>query len=102
MILKLLLSIQIICKVFKKILILKHYSNVDKECTNLIVFDDMIADMINNKKLNSVVTKLFISGRKLNVSFAFITQSCFKVPKDARLNSTRFFIMKFPNKRELQ
>ena len=80
-----------------KILILKHYSNVDKECKNLIVFDDMIADMINNKKLNSVVTELFIRGRKLNV--AFITQSCFKVPKDARLNSTRFFIMKFPNKR---
>ena len=76
--------------------------NLDKEHKILIVFDDMIADMINNKKLNSVVTKLFISGRKLNVSFAFITQSCFEVPKDARLNSTRFFIMKFPNKRELQ
>ena len=76
--------------------------NVDKERKILIVFYGMIADMINNKKLNSVVTELFIRGRKLNVFFAFITQSYFKVPKDARLNSTRFFIMKFPNKRELQ
>ena len=68
----------------------------------LIVFDDMVADMINNKKLNSIVTDLFIRGRKLNISLAFITQSYFKVPKDVRPNSTHFFIMKFPNKRELQ
>ena len=68
----------------------------------LIVFDDMIADMINNKKVNPVVTELFIRGRKLNISIAFITQSYFKVPKDVRLNSTHFFIMKIPNKRELQ
>ena len=58
--------------------------------------------MINNKKLNSVVTELFIRGRKLNISLVFITQSYFKVPKDVRLNSTHFFIMKIPNKRELQ
>ena len=76
--------------------------NVDKECKILIVFDDMIADMINNKKLNSIVTELFIRGRKLNISLVFITQSYFKVPKDVRLNSTHFFIMKIPNKRELQ
>ena len=76
--------------------------NTDKERKILIVFDDIIADMINTKKLNSIVTELFIRGRKLNVSFVFITQSYFKVPKDARLNSTHFFIMKIPNKKELQ
>ena len=68
----------------------------------LIVFDDMIADMINNNKLNPIVTELFIRGRKLNISIFFITQSYFKVPKDVRLNSTHFFIMRIPNKRELQ
>ena len=68
----------------------------------LIVFDDMIADMIHNKKLNSIVTKLFIRERKLNSSLVFITQSYFKVPKDVRLNTTYFFITKIPNKRELQ
>ena len=56
----------------------------------LIVFDDMIADMINNKKLNPVVTELFLRGRKLNISIVFITQSYFKGPKDVRLNSTHF------------
>ena len=76
--------------------------NVDKDRKILIVFDDMIADMINNKKLNSIVTELFIRCRKLNISLVFITQSYFKVPKDVRLNSTHFFIMKIPNKRELQ
>ena len=68
----------------------------------LIVFDDMIADMINNNKLNPIVTELFIRGRKLNISIVFITPSYFKVPKDVRLNSTQFSIMKIPNKRELQ
>ena len=58
--------------------------------------------MINNRKLNSVVTELFIIGRKLNISLAFIAQSYFKVSKDVRLNSTHFFIMKISNKRELQ
>ena len=76
--------------------------NPDKENKILIVFDDMIADMINNKKLNSIVTELFIRGRKLNISLVFITQSYFKVPKDVRLNTTQFFIMKIPNKRGLQ
>ena len=47
-----------------------------------MVFDDMIADMINNKKISSVVTELFVRGRKLNISLVFITQSYFKVPKD--------------------
>ena len=76
--------------------------NPNKENKILIVFDDMIADMINNKKLNSIVTELFIRGRKLNISLVFITQSYFKVPKDVRLNTIHFFIMKIPNKRELQ
>ena len=76
--------------------------NQSKKRKILIVFDDMIADMINNKKLNSMVTELFIRGRKLNISIVFITQSYFKVPKDVRLNSTHFFIMKILNKRELK
>ena len=76
--------------------------NAGKKCKILIVFDEMIADMINNKKLNPVVTELFIRGRKLNISIVFITQSYFIVPKDVGLNSTHFFIMKIPNKRELQ
>ena len=75
--------------------------NPGKERKILIVFDDMVADMINNKKLNSVVTELFIRGRKLNISIVFNMQSYFKVPKDVRLNSTHFFIMKILNKREL-
>ena len=84
----------------------KVYKNIDnynlgKENKILIVFDDVTADMINNKKLNSIVTELFIRGRKLNISFIFITQSYFKVPKDVRNNSTHFFIMKIPNKTEL-
>ena len=76
--------------------------NPDKENKILIVFDDTIADMIHNKKLNSIVTELFIRGRKLNISLVFITQSYFKVPKDVRLNTTHFLIMKIPDKRELQ
>ena len=61
----------------------------------------MIADMIKNRKINSIVTELFIRGRKLNISLVFITQSYFKASKDNRLNTTHFFIMKIPNKREL-
>ena len=83
------------------------YKNIEDYNPNekrkiLIVFDNMVSDMINNKKLNLVVTELFIRGRKLNISIVFITQSYFKVPIDVRLNSTHFFIMKIPNKRELQ
>ena len=76
--------------------------NHDKENKILTVFDDMIADMIHKKKLNSVVTEFFFRGRKLNISLVFITQSYFKVPKDVRLNTNHFFIAKIPNKRELQ
>ena len=76
------------------------YKNIEdynpiKKRKILIVFDDMIADMISNNKLNPIVTELFIKGRKFNISIVF------KVPKDVRLNSTHFFIMKIPNKREL-
>ena len=80
---------------------IEDYNSIKKRKI-LIVFDDMIADMINNNKLNSIVTEFFIRGRKLNISVAFITQSYFKVPKDVTLNSTHFFIMKNPNKRKLQ
>ena len=76
--------------------------NPDKEKKILILFDDMIADITKNKKLDSIVTELFIRGRKLNISLVFITQSYFKVPKDVRLNTSHFFIAKIPNKRELQ
>ena len=79
------------CDVYKNI---DDY-NPDKENKILIVFDDMIADMIHNKKLNSIVTELFIRGRKLNISLVFITQSYFKVPKDVRLNTT-FSYLKNP------
>ena len=83
------------------------YKNIEdyslgKKRKILIASDDIIADMINNKKLNSIVTELFIRGRKLNISIVFITQSYFKVPKDVRLNSAHFFIMKIVNKRELR
>ena len=76
--------------------------NPNKENKILIFFDDMIADMIHDKKLNSIVTKLFIRGIKLNISLVFITQSYFKVLKNVRLNTSHFFIAKIPNKRELQ
>ena len=76
--------------------------NPDKENKILIVFDNMISDMIHNKKLDSIVNELFIRGKKLNISLVFITQSYFKVPKDVRLNTTLFFIAKTPNKREIR
>ena len=76
--------------------------NADKERKMLIVFDDMIADLINNKKRSSIISEMFIRGRKLNISLVFITQSYFKVLKDVKLNSTHFLIMKILNKRELQ
>ena len=68
----------------------------------MTVFDEMIADMINNKKINSVVPELFIRDRKLNISLVFITQSYFKVPEGVKLNFAHFFIMKYQNKRELR
>ena len=58
----------------------------------------MIASMLSNKKLNPVVTELFIRARKLNISLVFITQFYFALPKNIRLNSMHYFILKIPNK----
>ena len=93
MIQKLLLNIQMIWTVFIKIL----KNTIPKNQTILIVFDDTNADMFSNKKLNPIVTESFIRGRKLNISPVFITQSYFSVPKNIRLNSTHYFVMKIPN-----
>ena len=77
-----------------------YYPN--KKRNILIVFDDMIADMLSDKNLNPIVTEMFIRRRKLNIYFAFITQSCFPVPKNITLNSVHYFVMKILNKWELQ
>ena len=74
--------------------------NLAKKCKMLIVFDDMIADILNNKKFNLIVTEVFIRGRKLNISFVFLIQSYFAVPKNIRLNFTHYFILKIPHKQE--
>ena len=76
--------------------------NANKKLKKLIVFDNVIADMLSNKNLNPIVTKLFIRGWKLNISLVFITQFYFAVPKNVTLNSTHHCIMKIPNKQELQ
>ena len=83
------------------------YENIDLYNPNrkrkmLIVFGDMIADIMTNKKFQSIIKELFIRCIKINISLVFITQSYFSVPKGARLNSTHYFIMKINNKRELQ
>ena len=83
------------------------YENIDDYNSSrkrkiLIVFDDMIADIMTNKKFQAIIKELFIRCRKLNISLVFITQSYFSVPKDVRLNSTHYLIMKINNKRELQ
>ena len=68
----------------------------------LIVFDDMIAEIMTNRKFQPILKELFIRCRKIYISLVFITQSYFSVPKDVRLNSTHYFIVKINNKRELQ
>ena len=83
------------------------YENIDNYNQNrrrkiLIVFDDMIADIMANKKFQSIIKELFIRCRKLNISLVFITQSYFFVPKDVILNSTHYLIMKINNRKELQ
>ena len=75
---------------------IEHY-NPNKKRKILIVFVDMIADMVSNKKFNSIITELFNRGRKLNISLVDITKFYFAVSKDIRLNSTHDFIMKIPN-----
>ena len=84
---------------FTRILIITTQKEIKKV---LIVFDDMIADIMTNKKFQAIIKELFIRCRKLNISLVFITQSYFSVPKDVRLNSTHYSIMKINNKRELQ
>ena len=59
-----------------------------------IVFDDMIADIMTNKRFQTIIKELFTRCRQLNISIVFVTQSYFSVPKDARLNSTHYLIMK--------
>ena len=76
--------------------------NLARKRKILIVFDDMIADIVTNKKFQAAVEELFIRCRKLNILFVFITQSYFSVPKDVRLNSTHYLITKIYNNKELQ
>ena len=84
------------------------YENIDNYNPNrkrkiLIVFDDMIPDIMTNKKFQSIIIKqLFIRGRKPNISLVFVTQSYFSVPKEVRLNLTHYLIMKINNRKELQ
>ena len=83
------------------------YKNIDDYNPNrkrkiLIAVDDMIADIIKNKKFQSLIKELFIRCRKLNISLVFITQSYFSVPKEVRINSKLYLIMKINNKRELK
>ena len=79
----------IFIKLFKNTIQIKKPNKI------LIVFDDMIDDMISNKKLNPIVNELYIRGRKSNISLAFTSQSQFAVPKNIRLKSTHYFILKF-------
>ena len=72
--------------------------NPCKKLKSLIAFDDMIYYMLSNKKLNLIVTELFITRRKINISLVSITQSYFAVPKNIRLNSMHHFIMNISNK----
>ena len=83
------------------------YQNID-DCNPsrkrkiLIVFDDMIADIMSNKKFQAIIKELFIRCKILNISLVFITQSYCFVPKDVRLNSIHYLIMKINNRKELQ
>ena len=83
------------------------YDNID-DCNSkrkrkvLIVFDDMIADIMTNKTFQAIIKELFIRCKKLNISLVFITQSYFSVSKKVRLNSTHYLIMKIYSRRELQ
>ena len=76
--------------------------NLSRKRKILTVFDDMIADVLNNKKFQAIIKPLFIRCRKLNISLFCITQSYFSVPKDVRINSTYYLIMKINKKKELE
>ena len=77
-----------------------YNKNRDKKV--LIIFDDMIADIMRSEKFKAIVKELFIRCRKLNISIVFITQSYFRTPKDARLNITHYILMKIGNRKELK
>ena len=77
-----------------------YNKNRDKKV--LIIFDDMIADIMRSEKFKAIVKELFIRCRKLNISIVFITQSYFRTPKDARLNSTHYILMKIGNKKQIK
>ena len=81
------------------------YENIDDYNPNrkrkiLIVFDDMIADIMSKKTFQAIIKELFIRCRKLNISVVFITQSYFSLPKVVRLNSTNYLIIKVNNRKE--
>ena len=83
------------------------YDNINDYNSNrrrkiLNFFDDMIADIMTNKRFQAIIKELFIRPRKLNSSLVFITQSYFSVPKDVRLNSTHYLIMEINHRKELQ
>ena len=80
---------------------IKDY-NSSRKRKILIVFDDMIADIMTNRRFPAITKELFIRSRKLNISLVFITQSYFSVTKDVRLNPTHYLIMKINNRKELQ
>ena len=84
--------------------VLEDINNYNKKRDKkvLIIFDDMIADIMRSEKFKTIVKELFIRCRKLNISIVFITQSYFRTPKDARLNSTHYILMKTGNKKELK
>ena len=87
--------------VFTKILIITTQIEIKKDKKVLIAFDAIIENIITNKKFLAIIKELLIRCRKLNSSLAFITQSYFSVPKDVRVYSTHYLIMKINNKREL-
>ena len=78
-----------------------HDYNSSRKRKIVIDFDDMIADIMTNKGFQAIIKELFIRCWKLNISLVFITQPYFSVPKDVRLNSTPYLIIKINNKREL-
>ena len=94
-----LLSVQIQWMMFMRISMITIQAQKEKK---LIVFDDTIADIMTNRRFQAIIKELFIRCRKLNISLVFITQSYFSVPKDVRLNSTRYLIMKINKRKKLQ
>ena len=91
-------NVQILLMTFMRILMITTQAEKKK----LIVFGDMIADILTNEKFQDIIKELFLRCRKLNILLVFITQSHFSVPKDMTLNSTHYLIMKINNKKELQ